>query len=117
MVAELQNGTRITADLVIFSAGVKPDVALAKAAGLELGPRGGIKVNEYLRTSDPDIYAAGDAVETPHRALPGAWLIPLAGPANRQGRLVADNPAGRPTAWKGSPCTTCPTSSRATWTH
>ena len=102
VVAELQNGTRITADLVIFSAGVKPDVALAKAAGLELGPRGGIKVDEYLRTSDPDIYAAGDVVETPHRALPGSWLIPLAGPANRQGRLVGDNLAGRAIAWKGS---------------
>jgi len=102
VVTELQNGTRITADLVIFSAGVKPDVALAKAAGLELGPRGGLKVDEYLRTSDPDIYAAGDAVETPHRALSGSWLIPLAGPANRQGRLVGDNLAGRALAWKGS---------------
>lgn len=99
---ELQNGARLTADLVIFSAGVKPDVALAKAAGLELGPRGGIKVDEYLRTSDPDIYAAGDAVETPHRALPGFWLIPLAGPANRQGRTVADNIVGRSARWKGS---------------
>ncbi len=99
---ELQNGTRITADLVILSAGVKPDVALARAAGLELGPRGGIKVDEYLRTSDPDIYAAGDAVETPHRALPGSWLIPLAGPANRQGRLAGDNLAGRGLTWKGS---------------
>jgi NADPH-dependent 2,4-dienoyl-CoA reductase/sulfur reductase-like enzyme len=81
---------------VIFSAGVKPDVALAKAAGLELGPRGGLKVDEYLRTSDPDIYAAGDAVETPHRALSGSWLIPLAGPANRQGRLVG-------TTWPAAP--------------
>ena len=99
---ELQNGTAVTADLVILSAGVKPDTALAKAAGLELGPRGGIRVDEYLRTSDPDIYAAGDAVETPHRLLPGSWLIPLAGPANRQGRAVGDNLAGRPTAWKGS---------------
>lgn len=102
VVTELQNGTRITSDLVIFSAGVKPDVALAKAAGLELGPRGGLKVDAYLRTSDPDIYAAGDAVETPHRALSGSWLIPLAGPANRQGRLVGDNLAGRSVAWKGS---------------
>ncbi len=99
---ELQNGTGLTADLVILSAGVKPDIALAQAAGLAIGPRGGLKVDETLRTSDPDIYAAGDAVETPHRALPGSWLIPLAGPANRQGRLVGDSLAGRPTAWKGS---------------
>lgn len=99
---ELQNGTALLADLVILSAGVKPDTLLAKAAGLALGPRGGIKVDEFLRTSDPDIYAAGDAVETPHRALPGSWLIPLAGPANRMGRTVADNLAGRPTAWKGT---------------
>ena len=102
MVVELQNGTAITSDLVIRSAGVKPDTALAKSAGLELGPRGGIRVDEYLRTSDPDIYAAGDAVETPHRLLPGSWLIPLAGPANRQGRAVGDNLAGRPAVWKGS---------------
>jgi rhodanese-related sulfurtransferase len=81
---------------------VKPDVALARAAGLEIGPRGGIKVDAHLRTSDPDIYAAGDAVETPHYTLPGSWLIPLAGPANRQGRTVADNLAGRSTAWKGA---------------
>lgn len=99
---ELQNGTSIEADFVMLSAGVKPDVALAKAAGLELGPRGGIKVDEHLRTSDPDVYAAGDAVETPHRALGGSWLIPLAGPANRQGRAVADNLAGRPTKWGGA---------------
>lgn len=99
---ELKNGTVITADLVILSAGVKPDVALAKAAGLEIGPRGGIKVDRHLCTSDPDIYAAGDAVETPHLTLPGSWLIPLAGPANRMGRTVADNLAGRPAVWKGS---------------
>lgn len=99
---ELQNGTALSADLVILSAGVKPDTALARAAGLEVGPRGGIQVDEYLRTSDPDIYAAGDAVETPHRALSGSWLIPLAGPANRMGRTVADNLAGRPTPWKGA---------------
>ena len=99
---ELQNGMALRADLVILSAGVKPDTALARAAGLEVGPRGGLKVDEYLRTSDPDIYAAGDAVETPHLALSGSWLIPLAGPANRMGRTVADNLAGRPTAWKGA---------------
>ncbi len=102
VVVELKSGVKIAADLVVLSAGVKPDTALAKAAGLALGPRGGIQVDEFLRTSDPDIYAAGDAVETPHRALPGSWLIPLAGPANRQGRTVADNIAGRAVPWKGS---------------
>lgn len=99
---ELQNGVSLPADFVILSAGVKPDTALARAAGLELGPRGGIRVDEFLRTSDPDIHAAGDAVETPHRTLGGHGLIPLAGPANRMGRLVADNLAGRPTPWKGA---------------
>lgn len=99
---ELQNGVSIEADFVMLSAGVQPDVSLAKSAGLELGPRGGIKVDDYLRTSDPDIYAAGDAIETPHRILGGSWLIPLAGPANRQGRTIADNIAGRPTKWGGA---------------
>jgi NADPH-dependent 2,4-dienoyl-CoA reductase/sulfur reductase-like enzyme/peroxiredoxin family protein/rhodanese-related sulfurtransferase/TusA-related sulfurtransferase len=99
---ELQNGLSVESDLVILSAGVKPDTALARSAGLEIGPRGGIRVDEHLRTSDPDIFAAGDAVETPHRALSGSWLIPLAGPANRMGRIVADNLAGRATVWKGA---------------
>lgn len=102
VLVELQNGAALPADVVILSAGVKPDTALAQAAGLALGPRGGIQVDEHLRTSDPDIFAAGDAVETPHRSLAGTWLIPLAGPANRMGRTVADNLAGRPTIWKGT---------------
>ena len=102
VVVELQNGVSIPVDLVIMSAGVKPDTALARAAGLAIGPRGGIQVDQHLRTSDPHIYAAGDAIETPHLAMPGSWLIPLAGPANRQGRTVADNIAGRPTPWRGA---------------
>ncbi|HOW98583.1 MAG TPA: FAD-dependent oxidoreductase [Kiritimatiellia bacterium] len=96
---ELKNGAVLTADLVVLSAGVRPDTALAKAAGLELGPRGGIKVDAHLRTSDPSIYAAGDAVETPHTVLPDSWLIPLAGPANRQGRIAAENICGRSTTY------------------
>ncbi len=99
---ELQNGDTLDADFVLLSAGVRPDIALARDAGLKIGPRGGIAVNEFLQTSDDHIYAAGDAIETPHRALEGAWLIPLAGPANRQGRLVADNIMGRATPWKGA---------------
>jgi len=100
--AELQNGETLTADLVLLSAGVRPDVTLARAAGLELGPRGGIRVDAHLRTSDPDIYAAGDAVEVPSTTLSGAWLIPLAGPANRQGRIVAENLCGRATTYASS---------------
>ncbi|MBP7276496.1 MAG: FAD-dependent oxidoreductase [Kiritimatiellae bacterium] len=88
---ELNNGERLTGDLVVLSAGVKPDTKLAREAGLELGPRGGIRVNGNLQTSDPNIYAVGDAVEVSHTSLPDAWLIPLAGPANRQGRFAADH--------------------------
>ncbi|MCX6996057.1 MAG: DsrE/DsrF/DrsH-like family protein, partial [Kiritimatiellaeota bacterium] len=97
--AELKNGVTLTADFVLLSAGVRPDTTLAKAAGLELGLRGGIRVDAHLRTSDPDIYAAGDAVEVLNTTLPDAWLIPLAGPANRQGRIVAENICGRATTY------------------
>ncbi|TAN37574.1 MAG: pyridine nucleotide-disulfide oxidoreductase [Verrucomicrobia bacterium] len=97
--AELKNGEKITADFVLLSAGVRPDTSLAKAAGLELGPRGGIKVDAHQRTSDPDIYAAGDAVEVAHTVLPDSWVIPLAGPANRQGRIAAENICGRATTY------------------
>ena len=92
---ELQNNRFLEADLVILSAGVRPAVGLARDAGLEIGPRGGIVVDAHMRTSDPDIWAAGDAVETAHTVLPGTWLTPLAGPANRQGRVAADNLFGR----------------------
>jgi NADPH-dependent 2,4-dienoyl-CoA reductase/sulfur reductase-like enzyme/peroxiredoxin family protein/rhodanese-related sulfurtransferase/TusA-related sulfurtransferase len=92
---ELKNGERLTADLILLSAGVRPDTALAKAAGLELGARGGIRVNEHLQTSDPDIHAVGDAIEVRHTVLGEAGLIPLAGPANRQGRAAADHLSGR----------------------
>ncbi len=97
--AELQNGEQLTADLVLLSAGVRPDVVLAKAAGIELGPRGGLKVDAHLRTNDPDIYAAGDAIEVAHTILPDSWVLPLAGPANRQGRIVAENICGRATSY------------------
>ena len=99
---ELKNGTVLTADFVVLSAGVRPDTALARAAGLELGPRGGLRVDAHLRTSDPRIFAAGDAVEVAHTVLPDAWLIPLAGPANRQGRIAAENICGRPATYGGS---------------
>ena len=79
------------ADFIILSIGVKPDSELAREAGLQLGPRGHIVVDEFQRTSDPDIYAAGDAVETVDRTLGGQTIVPMAGPANRQGRLAADH--------------------------
>lgn len=91
---ELQNTEQLTADLVILAVGVRPDTNLAKACGLEIGPRGGIKVNEFMETSRPHIYAAGDAVEVIDTITGQPAVIPLAGPANRQGRIVADNLMG-----------------------
>ncbi|WP_024873061.1 FAD-dependent oxidoreductase [Tolumonas lignilytica] len=91
----LSTGEKLVTGLVILAIGVKPETVLASAAGLELGPRGGIKVDEGMRTSDPDIYAVGDAVETPDFVTAQPALIPLAGPANRQGRIAADNMLGR----------------------
>lgn len=99
---ELKNNTFIETDMVIMAAGVRPSVALAKAAGLELGPRGGIKVDKHMQTSDPSIWAAGDAVEVEHTILPDTWLIPLAGPANRQGRVAAENMCGRTTTFEST---------------
>lgn len=90
----LKNGEVIKCDIVILSVGVRPETQLAKSAGLEIGPRGGIKVNSRLQTSDPDIYAAGDAIEVTDTITGELAVIPLAGPANRQGRIVADNLMG-----------------------
>ncbi|BEV73731.1 FAD-dependent oxidoreductase [Paludibacterium sp. THUN1379] len=87
----LQSGQRLAADLVIMAIGVRPETTLASQAGLTLGSTGGIAVNGWLQTSDPDIYAVGDAVEVTMRVSGQPALIPLAGPANRQGRLAADN--------------------------
>jgi tRNA 2-thiouridine synthesizing protein A len=87
----LASGKRLQADIVVLAIGVRPETTLARAAGLDLGPTGGIKVDAYLRTSDPDIYAVGDAIEVTQTVSGRSVLIPLAGPANRQGRLAADN--------------------------
>ena len=87
----LKSGKVLDADLVILSIGVKPDTELAREAGLKLGPRGHIIVDEFQRTSDPDIYAAGDAVETADRVFGDPTVIPMGGPANRQGRVAADH--------------------------
>lgn len=87
----LKSKKDISADMVILSIGVRPEVHLAKEAGLELGSLGGIKIDDYMQTSDPDVYALGDAVEVFNPVIGKHSLIPLAGPANKQARIVADN--------------------------
>ena len=87
----LRSGKQIATDMVLLSIGVRPETKLAKNAGLAIGERGGITVNDYMQTSDANIYALGDAVEVRHLVTGQPALIPLAGPANKQGRIVADN--------------------------
>jgi rhodanese-related sulfurtransferase len=97
-----KDGPAHPADIVILAIGVRPETTLAKAAGLALGDRGGIRVDEQMRTSDSDIFAVGDAVEVRDR-ITGAWtLLALAGPANRQGRIAADAICGRDVAFHGT---------------
>ena len=97
-----QSGKEHPADIVILALGVRPDTALAKTAGLEIGKRGGIRVDEHMRTSNPDIFAVGDAVEVKD-FVTGEWsLVALAGPANRQGRIAADVIAGRDSRYRGT---------------
>ena len=91
---ELSNGETLTADLVVMAVGVRPNTALAKACGLPVGPRGGLQTDKHMRTVDPDIYAVGDMVETENLVTGDAMLAALAGPANRQGRIAADNILG-----------------------
>lgn len=98
----LDSGETLPAQLVVFGVGVRPENGLAAAAGLAVGPRGGIRVNESLQTTDPDIYAVGDAVEVTDTVTDEATQIPLAGPANRQGRLAADHAFGRPARYRGT---------------
>jgi NADPH-dependent 2,4-dienoyl-CoA reductase/sulfur reductase-like enzyme/rhodanese-related sulfurtransferase len=92
---ELTNGEQIDADLVLVSVGVRPQIDLAKAAGLEIGEAGGLKVNEYLQTNDENIFAAGDMIEVQHAVTDKLIRMPLAGPANRQGRIAGANAAGQ----------------------
>ena len=87
----LHSGKQIATDMVLLSIGIRPETKLAKDAGLAIGKRGGIAVNDYMQTSDANIYALGDAVEVRHLITGQPALIPLAGPANKQGRIVADN--------------------------
>jgi NADPH-dependent 2,4-dienoyl-CoA reductase/sulfur reductase-like enzyme/rhodanese-related sulfurtransferase len=96
------SGTTYQGEIVILAIGVRPDTTLAKTAGLTIGERGGIRVDEQMRTSDPDIFAVGDAIEVKD-FVTGEWsLVALAGPANRQGRIAADVIAGRESRYRGT---------------
>ncbi|QEH33665.1 Coenzyme A disulfide reductase [Aquisphaera giovannonii] len=99
---DLRSGGTIEADLVVLGVGVRPENALAKAAGLEIGQRGGIRVDDRMRTSDPAIFAVGDAVEIRDFVSGAPAQVPLAGPANRQGRIAADNVFGRESRYRGT---------------
>jgi rhodanese-related sulfurtransferase len=99
---QTKSGKAYPADLVILALGVRPDTGLAKSAGLAIGERGGIRVDEQMRTSNPNIFAVGDAVEVKD-VVTGQWsLVALAGPANRQGRIAADVIAGRTAHFRGA---------------
>jgi NADPH-dependent 2,4-dienoyl-CoA reductase/sulfur reductase-like enzyme/rhodanese-related sulfurtransferase len=103
LVARLSSGKELRVDLVVLGIGVRPDSSLARKAGLRIGGRGGIQVNEHLQTSDADVYALGDAIEFPHPVAGGPTSVYLAGPANKQGRIVADNIVlGNKRAYRGS---------------
>jgi NADPH-dependent 2,4-dienoyl-CoA reductase/sulfur reductase-like enzyme/rhodanese-related sulfurtransferase len=102
LAVHLTSGQRLSAQLVVLGVGVRPENRLAVEARLEVGPRGGIRVNEYLQTSDPDIYAVGDAIEVKGFVTGEAAQMPLAGPANRQGRIAADNVFGRAVRYRGT---------------
>ncbi|HET6439450.1 MAG TPA: FAD-dependent oxidoreductase [Anaeromyxobacter sp.] len=103
---ELVDGRKLPAELVLFSVGVRPELNLARAAGLEIGPTGGLLVDDRLRTSDPHVYAAGDMVELVHKVSGRRVRMPLAGPANRQGRVAASNALGLDLRYGGAVGTT-----------
>lgn len=98
----LKSGERLPVQLVLLGIGVRPENKLAVDAGVEVGPRGGIRVNEFLQTSDPNIYAVGDAIEVKDFISGDPTQVPLAGPANRQGRIAADNVFGQPMKYRGT---------------
>jgi NADPH-dependent 2,4-dienoyl-CoA reductase/sulfur reductase-like enzyme/rhodanese-related sulfurtransferase len=102
VLVQLGSGRRIKADMVILSIGIKPDTKIAMDAGLDIGPHGGILVNDYLKTSNPDIYAVGDAIEVNDFVTGAQTLIPLAGPANKQGRIAANNICGATEKYAGT---------------
>ena len=98
----LKDGTALETDMVLLAIGVSPDTQLAKEAGLTLGAKDAIVVDEHLQTSDKDIYAVGDAIQVSHFVSGLEAVIPLAGPANKQGRIAADNICGRQSTYQGS---------------
>ncbi len=98
----LNNGESLTTDILIMAIGVRPETKLAEEAGLQIGELGGIYTNEMMQTSDPSIYAVGDAVEEKDFVTGAQTLVPLAGPANRQGRMAADNMLGRNETYQGT---------------
>ena len=98
----LNNGESLTTDILIMAIGVRPETKLAEEAGLQIGALGGIYTNEMMQTSDPSIYAVGDAVEEKDFVTGAQTLVPLAGPANRQGRMAADNMLGRNETYQGT---------------
>jgi NADPH-dependent 2,4-dienoyl-CoA reductase/sulfur reductase-like enzyme/rhodanese-related sulfurtransferase len=102
LTVSLKDGRTVTANLVIMASGVKPEGGLARDSGLDMGSFGGVKVNACQQTSDPDIYAVGDAVETVDLISGDSGVVPLAGPANRQGRIAADHIRGRNSAYRGT---------------
>ena len=102
VVARLSSGDRVACGLVVMAVGVRPETRLAREAGLEIGPTGGIRVDERMRTSDPAIWAIGDAIEVRDLVRDEPALIPLAGPANRQGRIAADAILGRETRYRAT---------------
>ena len=102
LVLKTENGKTLTCDMAILSIGVKPENRLAREAGLDIGRRGGIKVSATMQTSDPDIYAVGDAVEVTDYVTGFTTMTALAGPANKQGRVAADNVMGRRSIFRGT---------------
>lgn len=102
LVIRLTSGQTLSAQLVVFGVGVRPENKLAVDAELDVGPRGGIRVNDHLQTTDPDIYAIGDAIEVKDFVTGEPTQVPLAGPANRQGRIAADNAFGRSVCYRGT---------------
>ncbi len=96
VLVDLSDGSAVPADVVLLAVGVRPESGLARAAGLDLNARGGVLVDENLRTSDPSVYAVGDAIEVVDAVTGAPAMVPLAGPANRQGRAAADHLFGRP---------------------
>ena len=99
---DLKSDKELAADIVVLSVGIRPDSSLAKEAGIGINDRGGIVTDEYLRTSDPHIYAVGDVIEVGDFIFGGRTMIPLAGPANKQGRIAADNIAGGNEKYNGT---------------